>query len=149
MPEASVPNRTLLDQIRRRVAEDGRLGESDALTLLAELDRLTAERDEAWTEVMDRRTQLHTLHHYVSELKRAAANHPSAVMRLNDEVDAWATRCGAAEAERDEAEVQRDQWRMKYETSVDQRAALTSPAAPYPPTPAGRPGSPAELEGAR
>ena len=90
----SVPNSDQLDQIR------------------AELDRVTGERDALAFELMEKRTDLRTVHHYLTLLQQEAADHPSLVARLTAEVEEWATRCGTAEAERDE-------WQAKYESLAD------------------------------
>jgi cell division septum initiation protein DivIVA len=78
-----------------------RLYTSDEVAAM--VDQLTAERDAAFFELMDRRTEVRELAQRVRELVAAAADHPSDVARLTAECQDWAARCGAAEVDRDQA----------------------------------------------
>jgi ABC-type transporter Mla subunit MlaD len=82
------------------------------------LGQLTAERDAAFFELMDRRTEVRELAQRVRELVAAAADHPSDVTRLTLEAADWAARCGAAEAELGVAAGRADEVRALVDRAV-------------------------------
>jgi hypothetical protein len=85
------------------------------------LGQLTAERDAAFFELMDRRTEVRELAQRVRELVAAAAEHPSGVIRLTLEATDWAARCGAAEMDRDLTVEAVGRVRALLEQAIDER----------------------------